>query len=346
MFRPPFCPYRGCSAHHATGSNFYVRHGAYRAACRPRPVSRFRCKSCLRTFSRQTFRADFRDHRPDLNVPLLKLLACGTGLRESGRQLGLSLPAVEHKARKIGRHLRQLNLALRGPLPEGARFVFDELETYEGRRNTRPLTVPMLVEGRSLFLIWAESETLRPSGRMSEARKLAIQADEARFGLRRDRSARAIHRTLRRGAELLPDGRTIRVDTDEKSVYPRHLERALGKGTSDHHCTNSLVPRKTWNPLFPVNSEEARARDMMGRLRRESWLVSKRRRWLDIALHVHMAYRNYVRRRSLAEEDSPASMLGFVRRRLRPTELLSWRQVWGSRSPSPVGRDRRMPKAA
>ncbi|MEO0652780.1 MAG: hypothetical protein AAFZ65_19050, partial [Planctomycetota bacterium] len=286
------------------------------------------------------------DHRPDLNAPLLKLLACGTGLRESGRQLGLSQRCTELKARKIGRHLRQLNLALRGPLPAGSRLVFDELETFEGRRNTRPLTVPMLVEGESLFLIWAESETIRPSGRMSEARKRAIQDDERRFGPRKDRSARAIQRTLRRGAALLSGAHRIRVDTDEKTVYPGHLEQAFGADRVDHYRTNSLVPRETWNPLFPVNSEEARARDMLGRLRRESWLVSKSRRWLDVGLQVHIAYRNYVRRRSLAEQHSPASKLGFVERRLRPTELLSWRQVWGQRSPSPLGRRRPMTRAA
>ena len=38
-------------------------------------------------------------------------------------------------------------------------------------------------------------------------------------------------------------------------------------------------------------------RDLMGRLRRESWLVSKKRRYLDLGLQVHMAYRNLVRKR-------------------------------------------------
>ena len=346
MFRPPFCPYRGCSAHRSTDPEFCTRYGSYRPKCRPRPVPRFRCRSCGRTFSRQTFRYDYRDHRPDLNSRLLELLASGLGLRASGRLLKLSLHSTERKARKIGRHLRQLNLNLRGPLPAGSRFVFDELETYEGRRNTRPLTVPILVEGNSLFLVWAESETIRPSGRMSKARIAAIDEDERRFGRRKNRSARAIHRTLRRGAELMPEGCVFRVDTDEKTVYPGHLEKALGADRIEHHQTNSLVPRKTWNPLFPVNSEEARARDTMGRLRRESWLVSKSRRWLDIALHIHIAYRNFVRRRSLADEHSPASMLGFVERRLRPAELLSWRQIWGERSPSPLGRARAISRAS
>ena len=78
------------------------------------------------------------------------------------------------------------------------------------------------------------------------------------------------------------------------------------------------------------------ARDLMGRLRRESWLVSKRRRYLDIALHVFIAYRNYVRRRFNRDEASPAQMLGFAPRRLTPGQVLSWRQEFGRRSIHPL----------
>lgn len=72
------------------------------------------------------------------------------------------------------------------------------------------------------------------------------------------------------------------------------------------------------------------ARDLMGRLRRRSWLVSKEPRYLDLALQVFMAYRNYVRRRFNRDRASPAQMLGFVGRRMTWHELLSWRQDWGT----------------
>jgi transposase-like protein len=340
MFEPPFCPHRSCRAHAAPGPRFFLRHGTFRPRCRAHLVPRFRCRSCRRTFSRQTFRADYRDHRPDLNAPLLRSLARGSGLREAGRQLGLSLRCTELKARKIGRHLRRLNLNLRGQLPPGSRLVFDELETYETRRNTRPLTVPFLVDVESLFIVWAESAPIRPSGEMSQARKAALAQDEARYGRRKDLSRQAALRTLRRGVAMLRQGQTVRVDTDEKSTYGGWLRRVFGARIVEHQRTNSLVPREIWNPLFPVNSEEARARDMMGRLRRESWLVSKARRWLDIGLQVHIAYRNYVRRRSTEEACSPAMRLGILKRRLRPEELLSWSQDWGARCPLPIGRAR------
>src|SRR6185436_4330157 len=145
----------------------FSHHGQYHPKCRPQPVPRFRCRACLRTFSRQTFRMDYRDHRPDLNARLFQSLASGLGLRQSARNLRLSLSCTQLKFRKIARHLRRLNLNLRGPLPAGASFQLDEFETFEGRRNTRPLSIPMLIEKKSHFIVWAEAATIRPRGTMT-----------------------------------------------------------------------------------------------------------------------------------------------------------------------------------
>ena len=98
MFQPPRCPYRACSQHHRPAGRFYVRFGSYRPKCRPWPVPRFRCKNCGRYFSRQTFRMDHRDHRPDLNARLLRCIASGLGLRQTSRLLGLSLRCTELKS--------------------------------------------------------------------------------------------------------------------------------------------------------------------------------------------------------------------------------------------------------
>src|SRR5262249_16030155 len=160
------------------------------------PVPRFRCRSCGRTFSRQTFRMDYSDHRPDLNSRLFQSLASGIGLRQSSRNLRLSLRCTELMFHKIARHLRRLNLTLRTALPPGPKFQLDEFETSEGRRNGRPLSVPVVIETSSRFIVRAESATIRPRGKMTPARRLAIRADEARFGRRRDRSRRSVRRSL------------------------------------------------------------------------------------------------------------------------------------------------------
>ena len=338
MFTPPRCPYWSCRAHLQPDPSLLRPHGHYRALCRPHPIPRFRCLSCLRTFSRQTFRADYRDHRPDLNAPLFQSLASGIGLRQSSRNLRLSLRCTELKFRKLARHLRRLNLNLRGNLPSWSVFQMDELETYEGRRNSRPLSVPVLIERKSRFIVWAEAATIRPRGKMTPTRLRAVEEDEKHFGKRRDRSLNALRRTLSRGRDLVGGLQHVLLETDKKTAYERMARAAFGEDRLAHRRTSSRLPRTEANPLFPINHTEAMARDLMGRLRRESWLVSKLRRYLDLGLQVFLAYRNYVRCRFNYDEESPAELLGFAPRRLRETELIGWRQDWGGSSIHPLAR--------
>ena len=172
---------------------------------------------------------------------------------------------------------------------------------------------------------------------MTKERLAAIEAESKEYGPRKDLSRESIRATLSLGAELAEDLEEVLVETDEKSSYPRLLQEAFGTRLV-HRRTNSKLPRTTWNPLFPINHTEAMARDLMGRLRRESWLVSKKKRWLDVALHVYIAYRNYVRRRFNPERASPAQVLGYLPRRLGLGEMLSWRQDAGDLSIHPLAR--------
>ena len=337
MFNPPRCPYRPCAYHHAPAeSSWFVRHGHYKPLCRAHPVPRFRCLGCRRYFSRQTFRMDYRDHRPDLNAKLFELLASGVGLRQSSRVLGLSRRCLEKKHRKIGRHLRRLNLNLQGPLPPSSVLQLDELETFEGMRTLRPLTVPVLIEKHSRFIIWAESAPI--PARHRKTRHGRTRTDELRRkGRRPDGSRRACRRTLGRAAALAKDLGPILIETDEKRSYPSLIREAFGcERAIAHGTTKSTRKRDVGNPLFAINQTEAMARDLMGRLRRQSWLASKKRRYLDLALALFTAWRNLVRRRFNDDEESPAQILEFASRRMTEEELCSWRQDWGRRSVHPL----------
>ena len=198
--------------------------------------------------------------------------------------------------------------------------------------------MPILIEKETRYIIWAESAPIRPHGRMSKQRRKAIREDERRFGPRKNLSARSVERTLRRGADLTAAWSKVRLLTDEKPTYPGVALRLFGKERLVHEQTNSKLARLTWNPLFAINHTEAMIRDLQGRLRRESWLVSKKRRYLDLGLALLASWRNYVRRRFNPDKESPAQMLGFVDRRLTEHQLLSWRQDWGQSSVHPLAR--------
>jgi len=341
MFHPPRCPYSNCPRHQRPEGRFYYRYGYYPSLCRSHPIQRYLCRTCRRTFSRQTFRMDFRDRRPDLNAPLYRLLNSGVGLRQSARLIDLSRNSTELKFRKLSAHCRDLNLNLRGQLRKGHSFQFDEFETFEGRRNTRPLTVPVLIERDSRFVLWAESASIRPRGSMTKSRKRAIAEDEKRLGRRIDQSRAAIQRTLKQGSACAEELSFILLETDEKSSYPSHARRAFLNRRIVHRTTNSKEPRMPWNPLFPINHTEARLRDLMSRLRRESWLVSKKRARLDLHLQLHMTWLNYHRPRFNRDLKSPAELLGWTPRRLTEGEVLGWRQDWGGQSIHPLCNDGR-----
>ena len=173
---------------------------------------------------------------------------------------------------------------------------------------------------------------------MTPSRRAALAEDEKRYGKRRDRSWHALQRTLTRANALAGSLERIVLETDKKPLYEGLARRVFGAERLSHSRTSSRLPRTVANPLFAINHTEAMARDLTGRLRRESWLVSKRRRYLDLGLQIFIAYRNYVRRRFNFDEQSPAERLGFVGRRFTEHELVSWRQDWGEGSIHPIAR--------
>ena len=339
MFTPPFCPRPSCSQHQDSVPHFFILFGTYSPKCRARPVQRYRCRSCKLTFSRQTFRSDYRDHKPYLNASLFQLVSSGIGIRQCSRLTGLSLRCTELKLRKLGRHAEHLNKNILRPLQGAVEFHLDEFETYESQRNARPLTVPMLILSESRYIVWSESAPIRPRGKMTQKRLEDIRRSEERHGHRIDQSRESLVRTLDHGAKLAAEADLVVLSTDEKSTYPGLAKKAFRAARLVHKTTNSKLARDTLNPLFPINHEEAMVRDLMGRLRRESWLVSKDGGYLNLALQLHAAHRNLVRRRFNRDKASAAEVAGLMPRRLKPHEVLSWRQIWGKRSVHPLSAD-------
>ena len=133
---------------------------------------------------------------------------------------------------------------------------------------------------------------------------------------------------------------SLTLRTDEKRSYGVIAERLLGARLT-HLTTPGRAPRTRYNPLFAINITIAMSRDNCGRLRRQSWLVSKKKERLQNHLHIYIAYRNYVRPRFRRddEHETAAVLLGLLPRNLTFAETIGWRQDWGSRSVHPLSHD-------
>lgn len=335
-FVPPRCPNMQCEQFARPTPQFYRRRGFYYPDCRRTGVQRFLCKACRRTFSRQTFRHDYRDRRPHANRHLFGLLVSGVGYRQSGRILHLNPQTVQSKARKIARSCRRLHENLCQRLPESRWWLLDEEETHEGA-SVRPLTVPILIDRDTWFVVDTAVGSIRRLAPIGTRRRQRQDYEERRHP-REDQSVRCVRAVLETLLRRVPSG-PVWLQTDEKLSYAR-IARTLFGSRLVHETTSSRLLRGTHNPLFPINTTVAMTRDNCGRLRRHSWLVTKCSECLADHLFVFTVYRNYVRRRFNrdAEADTPARLLGLLPRNLRCDEVVAWRQDWGERSVHPMSR--------
>jgi transposase-like protein len=336
-FTPPVCPHRSCPAHRDPPESFFVRRGYYQPKCRAHPVPRFRCRVCGAGFSRQTFRHDYGDHKPHLNAVLLDALSNGSGFRELARRIPLTRRNVERKFRKIARTLGLLHRNLLAAMPANARFQLDEMISFEHCKSTRPLTVPVLIESRSFFVVAGASAPIRPSGRKTARRRAAIARDEERCGPRPHLDRPCVRGVLDVLAPLVAQHREVRLRTDCKPLY-RTLGREVFGDRLVHERFSGRLRRGPGNPLFPINLTNAIVRQLLGRMRRRTWLCTKKHAFLDAHLHYFIVYRNYVRRRTNREPVwyTPAVALGLLEAPLRFEQCLSWRQDWGEHSLHPA----------
>ena len=336
MFQPPRCPNPDCRQHHAPKARFWVRYGTYQPRCRRRPIQRFRCRDCNKTFSRQTFRHDYRDRKHACNVPLFKMLISGSGLRQAALMVGLGVHSVQRKFHKLARTCRLLHRNLSPRLPAGSTFLIDEEETFE-KASIRPLTMPVVIEKDSFFVVATMAGPIRRRAAEGTERRQLQDEEEERSGKRRDRSRVCVRATLRILKRRLPSG-PVRLSSDEKSSYKTIATEVFGEHLV-HETTSSTLVRSTFNPLFAINLTLAMTRDNCGRLHRKSWLVTERRRCLQRHMHLFTAYRNYVRNaRNRTPGLTPARQLGLLPRPLEIDEVLAWRQDWGQRSIHPMSR--------
>ena len=248
---------------------------------------------------------------------------------------------------------RLADVLARGGLGED--FSLDELETYEHHRTQKPVTVPILIELESGYVVDTRVGTLPARGKSGEAQKRrlkrekegksiaeaegqpntdvqAVAALQAVTGVqaaadsqRKSESREMVKAAFECLRDFCPRDRPLRVLTDEKLSYMSLLREIFGDRCK-HGRTSSKKRRDTRNPLWPINHTLARVRDNVSRLVRETWAAAKKRCWLAGHLAIWTCYRNYIRGRTNREpEKTPAMVLGVQEVQWQVEKLLEWR---------------------
>ena len=348
-FRPPFCPWPECPAHHGPPARFH-RHGVYRRPSDRARIPRYRCLACGRTCSRQTFSCTYylkRRHLPPLVAA--GLVACSAH-RQIARSLGCAKTTVTRAAERLTRHailFQARSLAHLGAVSEPV--VHDHFETFVQRQD-HALGIGTAVGSSSWFVLDVDPAPHRGSGRRPD--RSASQG----FSPPPSSYVASILRTLDRLAPLVPeDGMPLPLASDGRSDY----RVALAQHPAAASFRLEAYPNPERGPKGSPRSREAVVRDaamfpadQLHQLVRHSTADHKRetiafsRRLESIVGRVFLGavWKNFVKGRSerkpdrrtpamlLALSEAPWSWSKLLRQRLFPAREpvpAPWRKLYG-----------------
>ena len=204
-------------------------------------------------------------------------------------------------------------------------FQLDELETFETDRRLQPVTMPVVMERKSRYMLHFETAALPARGGLSPSLELKKIEREKRFGKRKSGSRRAVKQCVEVLAEHRAPNACLVIQTDLKATYPGILADVFAPGTFVHSTTSSKKKRDTKNPLFAINHTFAMLRDGISRVVRRTWGNAKLRQRLELHAWIYLAWRNYVRGvTNKRSKVTPAMAIGVEREQWTKRDLLRW----------------------
>jgi len=247
---------------------------------------RYFCLNCKTSFSNQTTAPTYRQKRPDLNVPIRKLLTSGMAQRQAARYLGCSKNTVDRKLQWLSLH-SNTNLKQNAP----SVLFIDEMESIE-HTKLKPLTIPIAVGDD--YRIYSMTV-----GRIKAKGHLAVRS-KLKYGKRMDEKMQALRRCFEHlSRTFLTSPRVIR--TDELPLYKSLVQTYFPNSTHETYSSRDHIrkkkemlflnhQKKVFDPLFPLNQRCAKLRQDIKRLSRRSWCTTKSPVNLEKCLSVYVAY--------------------------------------------------------
>jgi hypothetical protein len=274
---PPFCPNRACK-HHSIPQNaaWWQPAGVYETAAFG-SVQRYRCSSCGKGFSVQTFRLDYYAKKVVDYEKLHHAHSESMCLRGMSRHFLISCGTVQNRLDRIGRQMLGMHSILRLGLPRTEDVSIDGFQSFD-LSQYHPNNYTMSTTRSTRFVLGATHASLRRAGRMTdEQRETRAQIDAVhRY------EKKAIERSFRQLLDQLDreyrhGGRqTLVIISDEHKAYARAFRKhrlfASPSPTfrSVHHTVNSKLPRTFANPLFASNYIDREIRKDQAAHRRET----------------------------------------------------------------------------
>jgi len=322
-FVPLHCPNSNCHHHNGLHPDWrFKRCGYFWSHSQRKRIPRFLCHSCRRSFSSQTFAANYWLKRPDILPQLLTKTTGCMANRQIARDLAVAPSTIDRQLARLGRHCLLYHASQMQKAPPASVVAIDGLVTFEHSQYW-PFHHHLGVEPTSDFIVYFTDSEVRRSGSMTPAQKLKRERLEAMYG-RPD--PQAVRKDVTHLLEVVAGSQPqLTVLSDEHKAYPPALRRLKCK--VEHLVTSSRARRDSRNRLFPVNVADLLVRHSSANHKRETIAWSKRRQSSAERLAVFVVWRNYLkgRREKARGSPTPAQARGMLDRRLEVSDLLERR---------------------
>jgi hypothetical protein len=270
-----FCPHADCLWHQkAPEEDWYIPVGHHQTKTFG-SVARFRCRSCGKTFSTQTFSIDYYAKRKVDYERLLLLHSSSQSGRSLSRSFGVSCGTIINRFDRLSRQAAALQARLRRDARQNEPVCIDGFVSFT-RSQFFPSEITISITSDSRFILDLTHATHRRSGSMTEPQRKRARELYAAIHFERGSVTRSFRELLDSLAdERSPSPRFVLV-TDEKREYSRALyAHALFKGQDEGHrvariTVNSHLPRTFANPLFASNYLDREIRKDQANHHRES----------------------------------------------------------------------------
>ena len=331
----PHCPNPSCANFEApNNTNWYIHYGFYTTKVFG-TVSRYRCKTCRRTFSSHTFSIDYYAKKIISYSSLLDQLVTASGLIDMSRNLHVRVETIENRLERLSRCALAMHSELLQHLAMNEDMAADGLESFSFSQYY-PNEVNIFAGSDSEFIYTQGFANLRRKGCMTpeqkQKRKLlekSVKADPKAV----EKSFRNLISNLTE--HLAEKGITRKkLFTDEHKAYVRALSCVKDVPVLlEHEQISSKEPRTRENKLFPVNYLDRQIRKDLSDHARETVQFARCPSALMARMSVYRFYHNCciprrVRESRRGNNETHAERAGITRAQM--DDII--KRHWGKRS--------------
>ncbi len=305
-FVPSFCPNPLCSNHtldrrspQKDDKHFFQFFGAYYTK-REGWIPRYRCRSCLRTFSPPTFNLNYYAKKKLDMCRIFYSISAAQSVASIARTMYCSPESIQNRLERLGRASLSFHSRMSNDLYYSEDLVADGFENFE-RSQYFPSNLNILVGADSQFLYALTHVTLRRKGKMTTYQKATRALIEQRFHPPLGAIATSFFSLIKElpchwDRSLMP---ILCLRTDEHPAYPKALLRIpelvqASSARAFHHITfPSTLPRTLTNKLFSVNYWDREFRKDIAAFRRETTCITRNVGSGLLRTSCHILWHNY-----------------------------------------------------